>query len=333
MKTRYTIPFFITHAGCPFQCVFCRQDKITGHLDAAMPQDVSPTIKKYLKTIKPESHVEVAFFGGSFTGIDKKLQAAFLKKVKPYLRKGLVDGVRLSTRPDYITSDILHTLKKHKVDRIELGVQSMRDRVLKRSLRGHTFKDIENASKLILKHGFKLGHQIMIGLPGSSLRDELYTAKRSIEMGASEVRLYPVLVIKGTYLANLWKKGAYEELSEREAIKRAAKLMDLFYKNKVRVIRCGLHPSEGLITKKEMLAGPFHVAFRQKAETYRFGLLLDKKLENSKKPVKKILYNPLDASFVLGYKRENALRVEKRLGRKDIFTASDPIERGKIRLV
>jgi histone acetyltransferase (RNA polymerase elongator complex component) len=193
------------------------------------------------------------------------LQQKFLDPVRPFVEEGRIHGVRLSTRPDIIGEDKVTFLKSKGVTCIELGVQSMCDEVLLAAKRGHTAEDTERASRIVLKYGITLGHQMMLGLPGSGLEEELYTARRIKELGASQARIYPVLVIKGTELAEMWEKGEYVPLGEEEALSRAAELITYFEANGIKVIRCGLHPSEGLLSGEEYLAGPFHPAFGQKA--------------------------------------------------------------------
>ncbi len=230
------------------------------------PEEVSPKIEKYLSTM-PQSDVriEVGFFGGSFTGLLLDLQKEFLSPVMPFVEEGRIYGIRLSTRPDLINEDIVTFLKDNGVTCIELGVQSMCEEVLSASKRGHTSEDTERASRLILEAGITLGHQMMVALPGSGPEEELYTARRIKELGASQVRIYPVLVVKGTELAQMWQRGEYVPLEEDEAVNRAAALISYFETNGIKVIRCGLHPSEGLLSGEEYLAGPFHPAFGQKA--------------------------------------------------------------------
>ena len=265
MKTHYTIPFFIPHKGCPHQCIFCDQDKITGE-EGLKPSEVSGKIKTYLSTMPSrKKHVEVGFFGGTFTGLPLDSQEKYLKPVRTFIEKGDIQGIRLSTRPDFIDEEKVSFLKKHGVTCIELGVQSMSDKVLEAAKRGHTARDVESASKIILKEGMLLVHQIMVGLPQSGLEEELHTAKRAKELGAKQVRIYPVIVMKGTQLARLWQDKKYFPLKEEEAVERSAKLISYFNENDIKVIRCGLHPSEGLLTGEEYLAGPFHPAFGQKA--------------------------------------------------------------------
>ncbi|MDB4349559.1 radical SAM protein [Omnitrophica bacterium] len=335
MKKHYTIPFFIPHKGCPFTCVFCRQDKISGRVEGASPKEIAPTIKSYLKTLPGRNvRIEVAFFGGSFTGLGKEAQRRYLEKVRPFLNNKMIHGLRLSTRPDLIDKDVLRLLKEYGVSRIELGVQSMSDAVLKKAKRGHSASNIAKASNLILEAHFDLGHQLMVGLPGSTLRDELNSAKCSIRMGASEVRIYPVIIIKGTELAEMWKEGAYKPLTEEEAIRRCARLLLLFEKHNVKVIRCGLHPSEGLLSGKDIIAGLFHQAFRQKVETYIYAALFKNFFKDKKdvKDVEAIFYNPRDAACVIGYNRINGDYVEKRLKRRAILKASLSIKPGSVKI-
>ncbi len=265
MKKHYTIPFFIPLKGCPHKCIFCDQRKITGEKMPG-PGDVPGKIEKYLATMPSSgARIEVGFFGGSFTGLSFEAQGKFLRQVGPFLEKGCVHGVRISTRPDLVDKEKVSFLKEHRVTCVELGVQSMSEEVLTHAGRGHSGGDTERASKIILEHGLELGHQMMLGLPLSGFEEELYTAKRIKALGATQVRIYPVIVIKGTELADMWLKGCYYPLGEEEAVDRAARLILFFESNGVKVIRCGLHPSEGLLSGEEYLAGPFHPAFGQKA--------------------------------------------------------------------
>jgi histone acetyltransferase (RNA polymerase elongator complex component) len=270
-KKHYTIPFFIPLKGCPFKCIFCDQEKITGEAMPS-PKDVPAKIEKYLATMPGDAHVEVGFFGGSFTGLPEKTIKEFLSPVQPFVEDGRIRGIRLSTRPDLIDQDIVAFLKEYNVICIELGVQSMSDKVLLASRRGHTPLDVQEASRIITGCGLVLGHQMMLGLPGSTFRDEMYTAEKIKEMGAAQVRIYPALVIKGTELAGMWERGEYAPLVLDEAVRRAGNLIKYFEANNIKVIRCGLHPSEGLLTGEEYLAGPFHTAFGQKARAYAYTL-------------------------------------------------------------
>jgi radical SAM superfamily enzyme len=261
----YTIPFFIPHKGCPHKCIFCDQKRITGE-GMPDPAEVPGKIEKYLSTMPSEgAHIEVGFFGGSFTGLPLKKQEEFLKPARGFLEEGRIKGIRLSTRPDLIDRKITSFLKSSGVTCIELGVQSMSGKVLAAVKRGHTAEDTQRASCMILQEGFELGHQMMLGLSLSGFDEEFYTARRIWQLGARQARIYPVIVIKGTELADLWMKGEYRPLEEGEALERAAELIAYFEPRNIKVIRCGLHPSEGLLSGEEYLAGPFHPAFGQKA--------------------------------------------------------------------
>lgn len=333
MKKHYIIPFFIPHEGCPFTCVFCAQKKISGRASSVPTTQIPCVISKYLKTIpKKNTHREAAFFGGSFTGLPMERQKAYLKVVRPFIEKGAIHGIRISTRPDYINQDILDTLKKYHVRNIELGVQSLSDDVLTRSKRGHTAADVKRSSRLILKNGFTLAHQIMVGLPGSTPAREVRTARLSIGMGAGEVRIYPVAVIKGTELAVMYKKKLYKPLTEPEAIARSARLVEIFKKSGVKILRCGLHPSQGLLGGGDIVSGPFHQAFGQKVETYLYGRMLKKFLNKIKNPglIRRILFNSLDAASVIGYGRQNAEHAESVVGRRKIFSPSNIVPRGGV---
>ncbi len=314
MTKYFTIPFFVLHKGCPNQCIFCDQNKITGEVGVT-PERVAGTIEKYLKTMAvQDAHIEVGFFGGTFTGLSMREQEEFLDKVQPFIEKGLVSGIRLSTRPDFIDKEILTFLNKKRVTCIELGVQSMSDEVLSLAKRGYTAKEVETASGMILDEEFSLGHQMMVGLPGSTFRDELFTAEKAKKLGASQVRIYPVIVIEGTELADLWKKNKYVPLSEDEAVERCGKLILYFESEGIKIIRCGLHPSEGLLDGSEYLAGPFHPSIRQKAESRIFGLMLDHILEEIKDEVMSIAFNPKDEAPFYGFERSNKARIEKLVG-------------------
>lgn len=332
MKTHYIIPIFIPHLGCPYTCVFCSQKKISGALKPVKPSEITRQINKYLKTIpRKGARVEAGFFGGSFTALPIPQQKRYLEKAHYFIKKHVIHGIRLSTRPDCITQEILDMLKTYGVTCIELGVQSISDKVLKAAKRGHTASDVIRASELITKNGFILGHQIMVGLPESTSSDEIKTAEEAARLRAEFVRIYPVLVIKDTELEKIYRSGKYAVLSEETAVKRCAGLLALFRKRKIDVIRIGLHPSEGLLSGKNLVAGPFHEAFRQKVETYLYGRLFKKIIsKKDSKHISRILYNPSDTAYVIGYKRQNAHMVENALHKYNIFKPNPKTPANKI---
>lgn len=268
MKVRHvTIPVFIPEEACPNRCVFCNQQHIAGAICSPSANEVVAKIDAHLLSIPESNDVEIGFFGGNFTGIPIQEQEAYLQLVQPYIASGRIKEIRLSTRPDYINRDILLMLKQYHVSTIELGAQSLDEEVLKLSGRGHTAAQVQQASQLIKKYGFNLGLQMMIGLPGDTAEKSIYTAKEIIRLGAECTRIYPTLVIKDTELEQLFLEGKYDPLSIEDAVSRVADIAPLFIKAGVKILRIGLHPSEGLLDNTSLVAGPFHVAFGEMAFT------------------------------------------------------------------
>jgi histone acetyltransferase (RNA polymerase elongator complex component) len=304
MKKHYIIPFFISHLGCPNKCIYCDQGKITG-TDAVSPEMVSSTVESYLRSIPDSKDItkEIAFFGGTFTAIEKDKQLAYLNEAKKFIDLGLIDSIRISTRPDYVDEDILGYLKAMGVGCIELGVQSMSGAVLEGIKRGYTPQDVIVSSKMIKENGFLLGHQMMVGLPYGDEKDELLTAQMAYELGAAMIRIYPLVVIQNTVLEGLFRSGEFEPIELEQAVSRCAELMIYFSSKKIEVIRCGLHPSESLSNDNNILAGPFHPSFRSLVETQIY-----KRLINYIKDLadfEELLINPLDEQFLWGHKGDN----------------------------
>lgn len=261
------IPIFVPHEGCPFDCIFCNQKKISGQKEQMTVQTMVGIIQSHLKTVRHGTTMEIGFYGGSFTGIGKSLQLSFLSTAFEYVRNGSVASIRLSTRPDYINEDILNYLEKYGVKTIELGVQSLDDSVLLASGRGHSAEDVYRASAMIHERGFKLGLQTMVGLPDDSQEKDLYTAKAVIGLKPEFVRIYPVLVIRGTYLEKLLLDGSYVPPSLDEAVEICAKLLKEYENAGIKVIRIGLQSSGDISEGSEVVAGPVHPAFRQLVES------------------------------------------------------------------
>jgi len=220
MKKHAIIPIFIPHRGCPNDCVFCNQRKITARTTAPTADEVKNTIDTWLTTLGEVPTVEIAFYGGSFTGLRLTEQSSYLAIAKEYKERGLIDKIHLSTRPDYIDRDILDNLKAYSVDTIELGVQSFDDEVLRKSNRGHTSASVYEAVSLIKEYGFEFGIQLMIGLPGDSLETCIYSAEETVKLKPSLTRLYPTIVIDDTELLEMYERGEYKPLSREEAVTR-----------------------------------------------------------------------------------------------------------------
>ena len=338
MKKQYIIPIFVPHLGCPNDCVFCNQKSISGQTKQVTKEDVKKTIEEHLKYVKENSIVEVAFFGGSFTGIEEEKQIELLSTAYEYVKDKKVQSIRISTRPDYINKEILKRLKKYKVKTIELGVQSANDYILKKAGRGHTFEDVKRASKLIRFYGFNLGHQMMVGLPESTTLDEINTAKQLIKLKPKMVRIYPVLVIKGTKLEQDFNEKKYKALTVVQAVEICKELVKMFTKKKIEVIRIGLQPTDTISdpTNKnsEVVAGPFHPAFRQLVESGMwYDVIVDKiKKLNAKVKEVEVIVNPQDVNNVVGQRRENISNLKEIYDVDLIVKADDKIKQGKSRI-
>lgn len=309
MKT-YNIPVFVPHRGCPFDCVFCNQKRITGTACEVTPDDVRETIEKYLRTLPNDGCViETAFFGGSFTGIPIQEQSALLNAAKPFKDSGKILGIRLSTRPDYINKEILDNLLKYGVTTIELGVQSMSDDVLKASNRGHSADTVREAVRLIREYPFKLGLQMMTGLPSDTPEKSIYTANELIRLKPDFVRIYPTLVIRDTYLEEMYKKGEYTPQTVDEAAELCKTLLLMFENAGITVIRIGLQPTYEICENGSVVAGPVHSAFGEVAESKIYLDLMRKQLKSGDRA--KVFVNPSEISKVVGNKRSNVLMLKK----------------------
>lgn len=318
MKKQYIIPIFVPHLGCPNECTFCNQRKISGQLKNVTEKDVRDTIEYYLSSFKEkDTYKEVAFFGGSFTAIDEELQEKLLSVAYEYVKDKKIDGIRVSTRPDCIDRKVLKRLKKYKVKTIELGVQSTNNYILQKCKRGHTFEDVKKASKLIRWKGFTLGHQMMVGLPESTKLDELNTARDLAKLKPKIVRIYPVLVIRGTELEKEYKEGKYEPLTVEQAVERCKELCYFFGKKKINVIRVGLQNTDTICNPNnkgsEVVAGPYHETFRQLVESAMYYDMVVEKIKKFNTKVKEveIRVNPQTVNNVVGYKRQNIEKLKE----------------------
>ncbi|RLD55152.1 MAG: hypothetical protein DRJ01_17055 [Bacteroidetes bacterium] len=309
----FTIPVFIPGVACPHQCIFCDQKKISGRQKLPSAEKIKNIIEEHLKTISKENTlVEVGFFGGTFTGLSLKKQEEFLKAVAPFIDKGFVKSIRLSTRPDFINDEILELLKNNHVETIELGAQSLHDDILLACERGHTLDDVVKASKMVLDYGFHLGLQMMIGLPGDTLEKTKQTAEKIVELGADNTRIYPTLVVKGTKLEELFNNGDYTALPLDKAVKWTKELFNVFEKNNVNIIRVGLHPSEGLLNGDDLIAGPFHQSFRELVLTEIWNDLLLPLIKKYKDCEKIIINVPeKEYNYAIGYNAKNKKMFEK----------------------
>ena len=253
------IPVFIPHLGCPHQCVFCNQNSISG-CRGFREESVEEQIHTVLSGIPPEDETEIAFFGGSFTGIPRELMCRLLDMAERFVREGRVTSIRISTRPDYISPEILRILSGYSVRHIELGLQSMDDEVLCASRRGHTVRQAEDACRAVREAGFFLTGQMMIGLPASTPEKECFTAQRIAELGAGSARIYPTVVFYDTPLCRMTGDGTYRPLSVQEAVERSANALEILEEHGIPCIRIGLCATESLTSPEAVLAGPNHPA-------------------------------------------------------------------------
>ncbi len=332
-KRHYIIPIFISHIGCPHQCVFCNQDKIAKEVENEVKaKDVRDTVNEYLETIDHNnSTVEVSFFGGTFTAIDVNKQKELLAVAKEYKDKGLIDKIRMSTRPDAINGYILSYLKDYNVDIIELGVQSLDDEILRLSGRGHTVEDVVKASKLIKEYGFTLGHQIMPGLPGDNFDKDIETAKKSIEMKPDICRIYPSLVIKDTPMEKMYERGEYKPYSLEQAVNISKEIYKLYTKANINIIRIGLQPTENITWGGDLVDGPFPPAFRELVE----GSLICDNIKNSVNKDEDIIIeiNPRDLSKLYANKKLYFNNFKDNHDGKIIVNTKDKLKRGKINII
>ena len=303
MIKHYNIPIFLPELACPYRCVYCNQFSITGLNDIVKAEDVKSIIDSHLASFKEDQRfVEVAFFGGNFTGLPVQMQNDYLEAVQPYLDKGLINGIRCSTRPDYISYHRVQEIKRYGMRNIELGAQSTNDEVLKHCRRGHKYNDIAEASQIILSQGITLGLQMMIGLPFDTEEKDFQTAKDIVSLGAKETRIYPCIVVKDTELETMYRNGEYQALSIEDAVKRSATLYSYFTENQVKVLRIGLHTSDEL-DSEAYVAGPYHKNFAEMV----FSHIWKEKLTNIKTESKNIIINVPESQInhAIGWKGEN----------------------------
>lgn len=326
-KNYYIIPIFVPHEGCPHNCVFCNQDRITGVKDRVDAEKVKNIIEEYYETIEnKEATIEVSFFGGTFTAIREEKQKELLEVAKKYKDLGVVQKIRMSTRPDYINDYILTYLKDYSVDIIELGIQSLDEEVLLAAGRGHSVSDVINASKLIKKYGITLGHQLMPGLPKSTPEKDIKSAIDSIKMEPDIVRIYPSLVIKDTPMEIMYKRGDYSPYTLDMAVEVSKKIHNMFNEKGINVIRIGLQPTETINEGGDIIAGPFHPAFRELVES---SLILDKIKENVSSKNFELLVNSKDVSKLYANKKVyfNKLKED---GYSANVKITDEVKRGTI---
>lgn len=327
------IPIFVPHLGCPHDCVFCNQRVITGAGDMVRAADVERIIKTHLATIGGGTQVEAAFFGGSFTGIDVALQEELLGAAHVFLAQGRIQGIRCSTRPDYIDDTVLTRLKRYGVTVVEIGVQSTDEDVLRLSGRGHGRQDVFDAAVKIKAAGLLLGLQMMLGLPGDSWEKTMQTARDLIAMRPDFVRIYPTLVLPGTRLRQMYDTGEFKPLTVEQAAEQCAELLAMFHRHGVQVIRVGLQTTDGV--NADTAIGPYHPALRELAEGRLFYRAFETALQEGLADGGRLaaVVQPKDISRAMGHKRENARRLKTEYGVVLCVAADSGVPKGHIAIV
>ncbi|MCD7827739.1 MAG: radical SAM protein [Clostridiales bacterium] len=298
------VALFVPHLGCPHTCSFCNQRTISGVASPLTEADIDNAVQIAVQGEYDRKNSEIAFFGGSFTAVDRDYMTTLLKTAYKYVQDGFFKGIRCSTRPDAIDEDILCILKKYGVTAIELGAQSMSDKVLEMNERGHTAADVEKASRLIKEYGFELGLQMMTGLYGDSDEASVKTAEKIINLKPETVRIYPTVVLKNTALGNLYTQGIYKPQSLDEAVNLCSKLIQMFNKAGINVIRVGLHSGGGV--EEGYLAGAYHPAFREMCESKIYMDMFKNYISEKGINGKAVIYvAPSEISKAVGQKKRN----------------------------
>ena len=327
---RNIIPVFVPHLGCPNNCVFCNQRKISGSLIPATAETVIKAINEGIEKISDKSNIQLAFYGGSFTAIPVGEQNELLGAALPFLHEGKISSLRLSTRPDAIDEETLKRLKSYGVKTIELGTQSMCDEVLSKSGRGHTALQTESAAHMIKKYGFELILQMMTGLPGDTKERTIETALRIIALNPDGVRIYPTVIVEDTPLCDLWRNNLYKEHTVAEAVDHCVAVIPLFNRAGISVIRLGLNPTEEL-SKGAAVGGAYHPAF---GELVHSRLMLDKAitlLRTNPHDDNVIIYvNKSDISAMVGQHRENIKKLKDDFKIKNLKVKQADIKKGEV---
>ncbi len=306
------IPVFIPHQGCPQNCIFCNQVSISGQKSSACTDDeglVRSTVNTWLGRSRRRKRVQVAFFGGSFTCLPRERQQSLLTAVQPFIHAGDVQSIRLSTRPDCIDNDVCEFLKKNHVTSVELGVQSLDDKVLQAAWRGHSAADSVRAAKSVSNAGLELGIQLMPGLPMETSGSWFATLRQVLQLQPDCVRIYPTLVIDGSGLATQFREGNFRPISMNRAIALCGRAREIFDSAGIKILRMGLQASESL--EEQLLAGPYHPAFGEMV-TARHWLKRSRKLLADSPAQSKVIFtiSNRDVSAFVGPKRCNMKRLE-----------------------
>lgn len=308
----YNIPVFVSHSGCKNGCIFCNQRSITGVSDGVDAQYVKDTADAYLATIGTDADIEFSFFGGSFTGIPVERQTSLLSAAYEYVKSGRIKGIRISTRPDYISAEILCLLEKYGVTAIELGVQSMNDEVLMKNERGHTADDVVYAAQLIKHCGFELGLQMMTGLYGSNRETDIETAQKIAKLKPHTTRIYPTMVLENTKLYELYLQGKYTPPSLEDCVDTCAEIYKIFDENNIKVLRVGLQATDTICENGKIKAGAYHSSFGELVQSRIIRDELENLAKNFTGSTLDVYTDKNAVSKTIGNKRCNILYIKQK---------------------
>ena len=323
------IPVFVPHLGCPNDCVFCNQRRISGMPEPAGSETVVNAIENAAALTPMGTKRQLAFYGGSFTAIPSCEQEKLLSAAKPYLDSGVISSIRLSTRPDAIDMEVLARLKKYGVETVELGAQSLDDNVLHLSGRGHTAKEVEDASRLIKANGFKLILQMMTGLPGDSEESSVETARKIIALKPDGVRIYPTVIVRDTALYDMWQSGEYREHTVEDAVKVCSKLVPLFEDAGIPIIRMGLNPTDEL-SGGSAVGGAYHPALGEMVHSRIMRNKAENLLKNAEGKNAVLGVNNSDISKMTGQHRCNIDYLIEKFSFKSLKIKAADVEKGEI---
>ena len=306
------VALFVVHKGCPHTCSFCNQRSISGSSKDITADDVHEAVRIAVGSLSENEAAggEIAFFGGSFTMVERDYMLSLLEAAYEYVEKGIFKGIRISTRPDGISEEICLILKKYGVTAVELGAQSLDDRVLELNERGHTAQQVENACRMLKKHGFELGLQMMTGLYGSDDADSIMTAEKIVALSPDTVRIYPTVVIKGTRLYDLMKSGEFVPKGVPETAELCARLIPMFENAGIKVIRVGLHSGGGV--EEGFAGGAYHPALREICEGRIYYNNALEKLSGLEKGRYILGVSSKEISKMTGQKKENLIKLREK---------------------
>lgn len=322
------ISIFIPHEGCPQNCSFCNQKIISGQTKRVTAQQVDSILKRALSDLSDRAErAQIAFFGGSFTAIDREYMTELLEAAAPYANR--FDGIRVSTRPDAVDEEVLSLLKSYSVKAVELGAQSMNDEVLRKNNRGHTAEDVRNACRLIRKAGMELGVQMMTGLYGANALSDTYTAEELIKLSPDTVRIYPTVVLRATELDTLFRAGRFTPQTLDEAVELCVNLIEMFESAGVKIIRLGLHASTDI--EKNYVAGAYHPAFKELCLSRIYFRRVMNEIGALPGGKYTVYVNPGCLSQAIGQHSDNVIRFGK-MGYDIKFKPQNSLEKYEIRI-